>query len=85
MRILSFNIRGLGGKVKKKAVRELLSKEKIHMLCIQETKSDNLDFYMCKEIWGSDSCEFVVRHVINNAGGSVTIWEKGVFKLDSLV
>src|ERR1044072_700195 len=81
MRIMSFNSRGVGRRVKKRTVRELVSKEKLGMVCLQETKCDQLDFNMCTNIWGSDSFEYVARNAVNKAGGLLTIWEKGVFKL----
>lgn len=36
MRLMSQNIRGLGGRIKKSATRELVIKEKVDFLCLQE-------------------------------------------------
>lgn len=43
MRMVSFNTRGLGGRVKRSAVRELVASEKVDFLCLQETKLDYVD------------------------------------------
>lgn len=42
MRILSYNIRGLGVGAKRRNIRELISKEKIEFACFQEIKTDRL-------------------------------------------
>lgn len=38
MWIASINIRGLGGRIKKSVIRELVCSKKVEFLCIQETK-----------------------------------------------
>lgn len=42
MRIVSFNIRRLGGKIKKRTVKELVFKEKVEFICLQEIKLELL-------------------------------------------
>jgi len=39
MKIISLNIRGAGGVVKRNYVRDLISREQVDMVCLQETKS----------------------------------------------
>lgn len=36
--ILSYNVRGLGNRKKWKAIREMMVREGVQLLCIQETK-----------------------------------------------
>jgi hypothetical protein len=67
--------------LKRRNIRELIAKEKIKMACIQETKCENWDSTRCRELWGFDSYEFVSQNAVNTAGGLLTIWEKGVFRL----
>jgi exonuclease III len=38
MRVCTWNVRGLGGRIKMKKVRELVCREKIDVLAIQESK-----------------------------------------------
>ena len=47
MNIVSYNIRGLGRGVKWAAIRRLIRKHKADMLCIQETKKEQIDNAMC--------------------------------------
>lgn len=47
MRLCSYNIRGLGGAAKKQEVRKLIVKQKLDLLCLQETKLENVDSAFC--------------------------------------
>jgi len=51
MKIVSINIRGLGGEVKRKYLRELVSKEDPGLLLVQETKLTKLDDSKCYSLW----------------------------------
>ncbi|KAL8524765.1 hypothetical protein ACS0TY_014392 [Phlomoides rotata] len=53
MKILSFNMRGAGRREKRREVRELLIKKKVHICCIQESKLEIIDNKMCKSFWGN--------------------------------
>jgi len=52
MNIISYNIRGLGRGVKWSAVRRLVLKHQVDMLCIQETKREQIDKTICQALWG---------------------------------
>jgi len=43
MNIISYNVRGLGRRVKWGAIRRMIKKEHIDMICIQETKKEFID------------------------------------------
>jgi len=51
MRISSVNIRRIGGSVKKSYLKELIEKEHIKMMCIQETKRGSSSKEICFAIW----------------------------------
>jgi len=53
MKKLSYNIRGVGGSHKQRELRELVKKEKLGMLCIQETTKEMVDDKLCKLVWGT--------------------------------
>jgi len=38
MSLISLNIKGVRGNIKRKYVRELIRKEEVRMVCLQETK-----------------------------------------------
>jgi len=43
MNIISYNVRGLGRGVKWATIRRLVKKYQLDMLCIQETKKEQVD------------------------------------------
>lgn len=52
MKLISLNIRGLGSTVKRKEVLSLISKLRVDICCIQETKIESMDVNLCKTVWG---------------------------------
>jgi len=50
MNIISYNVRGLGRGVKWAMIRRMVRKEKVDMLCIQETKKENIVVSMCQAL-----------------------------------
>lgn len=58
MKIVSFNVRGLGGRVKKRELKKLVNKEKLDMICIQETQFEYITQRVCNSLWGGDDFEW---------------------------
>jgi hypothetical protein len=54
MRTCSWNVRGLGGRIKKKKVKELILREKVDVLAIQESKLASVDHKLCSRLWGGE-------------------------------
>jgi len=54
MKIISLNIRGLGGSVKRRYLRELISLEQVGVVCLQETTSFEFGEGNCFLLWGSN-------------------------------
>lgn len=79
MRIVSFNCRGLGGRTKRSTVRELVCKEKVEFLCLQETKTDMVDDRLAYVILGSKDCAWVYSGADGASEGLCCIWDKDVF------
>lgn len=52
MNIITFNVRGLGRGLKWPAIRRLVNKQKIDMICLQETKKEVINKSMCQALWG---------------------------------
>jgi hypothetical protein len=76
MIIASINIRGLGGGVKRKFVQELVRKERLDFLAIQETKLETCSDVLCSSLWGGDDCEWAFRPSAGSSGGILSIWRK---------
>ncbi|XP_057449057.1 uncharacterized protein LOC130740454 [Lotus japonicus] len=81
MIILSYNSRGLGSCVKLRAIRELVRKERIEMLLIQESKCELVDLRLCRSLWGAADYEWVFKPSANSSGGLITIWQSNKFTL----
>jgi len=80
MKIISINIRGLGGGYKLKYLKGLLRKEEVDMICIQETKIQVLKQSNCYNMWGHNNVEWVSKQAMGNSGGILTMWHKKKFK-----
>lgn len=81
MKIGSYNIRGLGGRLKREAIRNLVNKERLDFLCIQKTKMETCDRFFCQYLWGSSEVDWVFRPLVGNSGGMLCLWYKDAFVL----
>ena len=80
MKIISFNIRGLGGGHKWKYLKGLIDSNAIDMLCIQETKLQDLQKVSCYNLWGDNNIDWLHKQTEGNSEGILTIWHKERFK-----
>lgn len=79
MKIMSFNIRGLGSRVKKTEVNNSIRSHKIDICCLQKTKLENLNEQICRETWGTKNFGWASRNSVERAGGMVIIWNSEKF------
>lgn len=80
MRIININIRGLGGRIKKREIRELVEKEKVEFMCIQETKMSSIDQRLACVLWGNIECDWIFSGSDGISGGLCCLWDKSVFE-----
>ena len=85
MNIISYNVRGLGRGVKWAMIRRMVRKEKVDMLCIQETKKENIVVSMCQALWGDKEVGWEWKATVNSTGGLLCLWSEEVFKLQNKV
>lgn len=83
MKILSYNVRGLGKKAKRREIRELLRKHRIDFCCIQETKMSNIGERFCKSVWGDQNIGWAAMDAEGSSGGILSIWNDNIFSLTS--
>jgi len=76
MIISTFNVWGLGGRVKKNKICELVRRNNIDFLALQETKMVEVTPSLCFSIWGNDDCDWVFRASEGSSGGILSIWRK---------
>lgn len=81
MRLGSYNIRGIGGQAKNKDVKQLISNQKLDMLCLQDTKTDSFTRNVCVAMWGDEEVEWVSKPAVGSSGGILTMWNRSVFSL----
>ncbi|MCH79613.1 cysteine-rich receptor-like protein kinase, partial [Trifolium medium] len=75
MKILSWNVRGLGGMEKKKEVCDLVKEKNSLLLCIQETKLSICDDFLCASLWGNSPHGFSFRPSVGASGGLLILWD----------
>jgi exonuclease III len=76
MIIATFNVRGLGGRVKKNKICELVRLNNLDFLAIQETKVAEVTPSLCFSLWGDEDCDWVFRASEGSSGGILSIWRK---------
>ncbi|XP_057789480.1 uncharacterized protein LOC131006301 [Salvia miltiorrhiza] len=79
MKLASYNIRGLGSKIKKREIRELIQKQMIDLCLIQETKMENFSDSDLRSIWGSEKFDFARKQAEGRLGGIISIWNPMIF------
>ena len=85
MIILSYNSRGLGRGVKWAAVRRLIVKHKVHLVCLQETKRENFNKSICQAISGDSTGHWDFVPSVEAAGGLLCMWNNSTFVVERKV
>lgn len=63
----------------------MVKKEQIDMICIEETKMENIDKRKCQALWWDLEVRWEVQPASNTAGGILCMWSEETFKLQSKV
>jgi exonuclease III len=75
MKIVSWNVRGLGRLDKRKEVCKLVREKNPFIVCLQETKVQNCDDLLSRSLWGSSSLCYSFRPSVGSSGGLLTLWD----------
>ena len=78
IRILSYNVRGLGGFEKRREIKRLVSYKKPFFLCLQETKLFTVDDLLIRAIWGTPSTGYSFQPSVGASGGLLTAWDASI-------
>lgn len=81
MKLISINIRGLGGNAKKTEIRKLVLAEKPNFLFIQESKVESVNSRLCHCLWGNSDCDWVFLPLAGRSRGIISIWNRKSFQL----
>ena len=75
MKILSWNIRGGGSSLKRRAIKETICKANPDIIVLQETKREEVSKSFVGSIWRSRFKEWIVLPAIGTAGGILIMWD----------
>jgi exonuclease III len=81
MKVLSYNVRGLGGFEKRAEVRRFTQEKHPYVVCLQESKLGVIDDFTIKSIWGGALCGYSYQASVGASGGLVTIWDTTVVEV----
>lgn len=73
--ILVWNVRGLNKKARKDSVRELIAVAKPQVVCLQETKIQNMSFRVLLSTLGADMNGHVLLPADGTRGGVLVAWQ----------
>lgn len=74
MKIISWNVRGLGGFEKRREVKQLVREKNPFILCLQESKLSVVNDLVCKALWDDTSVDFSFKPSIGASRGLITLW-----------
>lgn len=75
---MSYNIIGLGKRVKRKEIKDLIVKDKIDMCYIQVTRLEVLKKNICTSIWFDNNFDWAYKASEGRLGEILTIWNNSV-------
>lgn len=84
MIIVSWNIRGMGAKIKRSSLRKIINTKKPHFTFLQETKLESIDQKIIKTCWNSDDSSWEFSPASGKSGGILSVWDKKYFNLESI-
>lgn len=82
MIVLSWNIRGLGARIKRSSIRKLINKHSPHLVFIQETKVEDVNARIINSIWKEANLQWVFSPSHGNSGGILALWNSEFFSID---
>ncbi|GJT69110.1 RNA-directed DNA polymerase, eukaryota [Tanacetum coccineum] len=83
--VMGYNMEGcLGHTSKKDWIQELNLKYKVNFATIQETKSEKIDLFAIKSLWGNFNFDFVYSPSVGLSGGILCVWNPNVFAKESV-
>lgn len=81
MKILTWNVRGIGRSEKKGKIKKMMKERNVDIVLLQETKKAGILEQEVREMWRRDSMEFMAVGSEGSAGRLLCIWDPQVFQL----
>jgi len=64
-----------------KYINDLIRKHQVGVICLQETKCEQIGKERCYQFWGSNEIDWIEIEAVNNGGGLITMWKKDCFEM----
>ena len=84
LKILSWNVRGANDRNKRKVVKALIRSQKVDVVCLQETKIQEMSQGVIHNLGGGRFLGWGAVNARGAAGGVVVFWDKRVLELVGL-
>lgn len=81
IKILSWNVRGVNEINKRKIIKALISSQKVDLVCLQETKMQDMSLRVVRSLGVGRLLEWGVLNARGTAGGVVVFWDNRVLEL----
>lgn len=81
MILLSWNIRGLGAKIKRNILRKRIHSHEPSIIFIQETKLESLSQPLANSLGGGHDSNFCISPAHGSSGGLISLWRESTFHL----
>ena len=82
MILFSWNLRGLGAKIKRNVLKKSLLTHDPWFVFIQESKLESISRIMMKTIWNISDLEVCLSPSIGSSGGLLSLWKKSKFNME---
>lgn len=76
MKLISWNVRGLGDRTKRALVKDLLSRVNLDLVCLQEARLAGFDRRLVKSIWSSHHVGWISLDAFNSANSILLPWKE---------
>ena len=63
----------------------MVKKQQIDLLCIQETKKEQIEKTMCQALWRDPDVSWEMQPASNTTGGLLCLWSEKAFKMERKV
>ena len=67
------------------AIMRMVKKQQIDLLCIQETKKEQIKKTMCQALWRDPDVSWEMQPASNTTGGLLCLWSEKAFKMERKV
>jgi hypothetical protein len=75
MIVSSWNMRGLGGRVKKQKLRHLINSQRVEVMAVQGTKLEVIDHKLCSSLWEGDIVGWRYTRALGRSGDILILWD----------